>query len=240
MKLKLILLVIIVLTFLWYNQEVLIYPGILRHEKHLKEPFKRLKNGSYYKDGNTKILWIVLGGNNSMPHSFEILNKSKHSILLIKYPKFAKYYDEQINSHTLNNRINDSLKEINYKDLEINFICHSIGCAVGLNYLRFHKYIKPKKLILLAPFWKIEEVIYDCYKIPQFLLDILLEHKWNNHENLSHLNHIDDITILHGENDPLISWKQGERLSKLRDNIKFIKTNDDHSSIINYLFILLI
>jgi hypothetical protein len=147
----LITVIIITLMGLGFLQESLIYPGLKREKIHLKEPFDQIDN-SYYKKGSTGKLWILLGGNNSLPGDFEdyVIDK-QDSFLLVTYPGYNGA-ELRPDPETMNKVIENCMKKLD-KNYKINFLCYSIGCAVAINYLSsVGKKTNTDKVILLAPF----------------------------------------------------------------------------------------
>ncbi len=229
---------LIALFLAWIFQEQLIYPGLFRTSFKLSFQNIQTKDGDtgcYYKEGNPGTpLWIVLGGNNSLPQDYQALaSKTVNSYLLINYPGFGGTVGK-MKPETTAELISNCLKAVQKPNQVINFICHSIGCAVGLNFLDKNPHIVPKRLVLLAPFWKLEEVIAKKYTfvLPESVITSLINHTWDNFEHIESLHPETDVTIVHGRNDRLIDWKQGERLAKKHKNAKFTLTDDDHNSIV--------
>ncbi len=231
---KITFIIIILMIILLYKQETLIYPGIGREIDYLhpvtKEPFE-LIDTSYYKQGTTGNIWILLGGNASLPSDYiSYVKHSKNSILLLTYPGFNKT-KLRPNLDNINLVIDCCIKKLNkrgYHNENISFICYSIGCAAGINYLSTNK-LKINKLILLAPFYNISKVIEDNYYIPQFISNSLLDHVWDNHK-IKDIHQSINVIIIHGKNDKLINVKHSEILSKVRFS-KLIITEDCHNTI---------
>jgi predicted alpha/beta hydrolase family esterase len=232
---------LLVLFGTWFKQESLIYPGKFRNSKIPDKPFVHLANGSWYLERkNSKKIWIVLGGNNSMPHDFkkEAL-ASEYSFLLVHYPGFGRKTGNTRPKTTfrlINECLKECFKRIKYK--EINFVCHSIGCGIGLHYIAHAKKFILKKVgrvVLLAPFWKLEEVIANkkTYILPEKMITMLIDHTWNNYEHIKLVPRNIEVIIVHGSKDSLIDYKQGKRLSNVRKGTRFIMTNDDHDTITN-------
>jgi hypothetical protein len=239
-------------------QDSFIFVGMYRDSKYLfKKPFEKIE-GSYYKQGSSDELFVVCGGNDSLPQDYvKTALGSEHSFLLICYPNYYKNIGG-IPSGTLNLNLESSgiqqileefeppnpyntyseihrclrKKAYKYKN-KITFLCYSIGCAIGLNYLSnsyFSKYTN--KIILLAPFYSLEEVAnYKYTFLPSMFITPLLKYTWNNYEHITKIPNDIKIIIIHGKNDNFITYDHGERLSKLRENIEFIVTEDDHNSV---------
>ncbi len=226
-----IFLVFIILLALTTYQERLIYPGIKREKQILKEPYEDI-HGSYYKKGTTGILWVFFGGNNSLPIDFiDITNSFNHSFLIITYPGYNNTPSKP-SPETINNLVEKCLEKIlkKNKNYTINFMCYSIGCAAGINFLS-NKKLLVNKILLLAPFWSLDEIVHSKYPFPKFIIKQLMNHNWEN-EKIKEIDPNIDVTIVHGKNDELIHFNHSERLAKLR-KCKLILTNDTHSTMRN-------
>jgi predicted esterase len=92
-------------------------------------------------------------------------------------------------------------------------MCYSIGCAVGINYLAKTEQII-NKLVLLAPFWSLDEIVHSKYPFPFLVIKKLLNHNWEN-EKLKYIDNNIDVTIIHGTFDKLINIDHSKRLSKV-------------------------
>jgi hypothetical protein len=228
--LSVIFLIFLILLYLFVNQQKLIYPGMSREidvsHPILKEPFEMI-NTSYYKKGKTGKLWLILGGNRSLPSDFtDYIGESTNSILMITYPGYNKT-ELKPNLETINLTIDNCIKKLNikgYNNNDINFICHSIGCAAAINYLA-NKKIEIGKLVLLAPFSNISQVIYDKYMIPKFLINKLIDHMWDNQKIIDVHKSI-EIVIIHGKHDKYLCELRGCNLEI---------TDDDHNSIKRFI-----
>jgi len=227
--------VIIFLSVLTIFQEQLIYPGINRPTLLLNEPFENI-HGSYYKQGTSGILWVIFGGNHSLPADFIHLveqDSVNHSFLIITYPGYNET-PLKPTPESINLLVDKCIQKI-MKNYKINFLCYSIGCAAGINYLH-HNYrhgnrlkLPINKLILLAPFWSLDEIVHSKYPFPKSMIKQLLNHNWEN-EKLKSIDPDIKVIIIHGKNDELIHFSHSERLAKLR-HCQFILTNDTHGSV---------
>lgn len=215
-----------------HKQENLIYPGMKRPIHILQEPFENIHH-SFYKKGTTGKIWIYFGGNNNNPIDYHDIFKNisiEHSILLITYPGYNGF-KQDMNPHNTNLTIKKCINSIlnkGYNIKDINFICYSIGCAIAINYLATHN-ININNLVLLAPFWSLDEIVHSKYPYPISIIKFLMNHNWENYK-LKDIHPNINTTIIHGKNDELIHYSHSDRLSKLR-NIELIYTNDDHRSI---------
>lgn len=228
-----VLLVVVLFYFIVLFQDFLIYPGILKNCKELKHPFIKIGN-SYFKKGTSDQLWIIFGGNNSSPDNFHFFKNSNNNFIIINYPSFcgSDGIMNPLNSFIL---IDICLKKCKnfIKNLTINFACYSMGCAVGLHYLH-KKQININKIVLLAPFYSLESVIF----LPEMISFYLLDHTWNNYEFVQSLK-CNSIIFIHGKNDNIIDYKQSIKLYNLCKIKKKIKiTNDNHESIKKYFLFL--
>jgi predicted alpha/beta hydrolase family esterase len=226
-----ILLLLILVTF----QESLIYPGMKRPGEILKEPFEQIHD-SFYKKGSTGKIWIFFGGNGSLPIDYINgikLIKEDHSFLIITYPGYNGT-KTKLTPGTTNALISKCIEELNnrgYQPKDINFMCYSIGCAIAINYLSDHPLLI-NKLILLAPFWSLDEIVHSKYPFPIFLIKKLINHNWEN-ERLKNVHSKIDITIIHGKQDKLIDYSHSQRLSEVTKCKLILTEYDDHQSIYN-------
>jgi len=221
----------------------LLYPGRYRECTELGEPWQKISN-SYYKKGTTKDLWVVLGGNNSVPTDYvKFTIGSDHNFILIGYPGYCleggkgpSHPDPTNTAKEIKTSL-DKFKDTNTNTNTntINFVCYSIGTGVGLNFLSNHPEYQVKKVVLIAPFWSIEDIVWDKCFIPNSIINYFLVHSWDNHANIIKLPDIIDLTLVHGKNDILITSEHSERLFELikhRKNAKLILTeDDDHLSV---------
>lgn len=225
-------LILLGLVILLAIQDFFIYPGRFRTKpENIEEGFENI-NGSLFKKGVSKKLCIVFGGNSSIPSDF--VSFSKHSdnyILIIAYPGYfgtpgiprsettVKYIDELVKKLVKNHGIT-----------ETNFICHSIGCAIALDYLKKTKH-KPTKVVLFAPFYNLSYIIHKESGIPLNIVRFVLMQEWDN-TVIKDLPQDLDIVIYHGTNDKLIHHNESVSLSKLHKGVKLIITEDDHNSLV--------
>jgi predicted esterase len=238
MVLSLILSLILSLMTLVYYQETLIYPGMSRPGQKLKKPFEAIGN-SYYKKGSTGKLWVFFGGNAAIPIDYMDhikLIEPDDSLLIITYPGYNGD-KTKLSPETTNEIIDHCIKEIKlkgYKNTYINFICYSIGCAIAINWLHKNK-TQINNLVLLAPFWSLDEVIYSKYPFPSVLIKSLINHNWEN-KKITDINKNINITIFHGKQDKLIHYSHSVRLAKLAkltESKLIITEHDDHNTIRN-------
>ena len=219
-------------------QKHLLYPGRHRECKTLEEPFTQIEN-SFFKPGTSQDLWVFLGGNNSIPSDYShYAQTSEHNCLLITYPGY-NCNEADPNPDTMADTIKKCLDKLKdnpmHKKFVINFVCFSIGTGVGLYFLsKYGKDYNIKKVILLAPFWSIDEIVWDKCLIPQSVVRYLLIHNYENHLNLLQIPKDIEITIAHGKSDEIISHEHSLRLNKLRKS-KLIITDDDTHLTINRL-----
>lgn len=220
-----VLLFVVYLILLYFLQDYIIYAGINRYCISLKDKYESIGPGCYYKKGTTGTLWIVLGGNESLPEQYtDIIDEYDHSFVTVSYPGYGENrtkYGHCPRSDTVVSLLDTILKEVvdDYKD--IRFICHSMGCGIGLYYLSHKKlHFDVNKVILLAPFWSLIAVISESYYsafISDFLVKYIVRSEWNNYENIQLVDPKTEIHIYHGRYDSLISWEQSYRLKCLRN-----------------------
>lgn len=224
-------------------QEHFIYTGYHRTIIPLKPPYQHLKNNSYYKQGTSDELWLIFGGNGSLPQDYVILTKNtNHSYIYINYPGFGGI-DGSMSPNSSLKLIDDIITLIPNKYTNINILGYSIGCAVSMHYL----YKRPKfmkkinKIRLLAPFWSLDEVANNRYLpyLPNYIIKTLLSHNWENYIYIKHIDPNINLIILHGQNDIYVPYDQSKRLHELRPNTMFITTDDDHESILKKINIVL-
>jgi predicted esterase len=226
---------ILFLAVLTVFQKKMIYPGMSRQGQILKEPFKQIYD-SYYKKGSTGKIWLFFGGNGAIPADYidhmDLIDPD-HSFLIVTYPGYNGV-KKDLNPKTTNETIDNCIKEIiqkGYKYSDINFMCYSLGCAIAINWLSENK-IPINNLVLLAPFWSLDEIVYSKYPFPPLIIKLLMDHNWEN-EKLKHIHKDINITILHGKQDKLIHYNHSERLSELRKTKLILTEDDDHQSIRN-------
>lgn len=234
-----IVFLLLLLFTLTIYQESLIYPGMKRPSQILKKPFEQIDN-SFYKKGSTGKIWVFFGGNGALPIDcidYMKLIKPDHSFLIITYPGYNGV-KEKLTPKSINNTIDRCIQQIKdrgYKPSDINFMCYSLGCAIAINWL-FDTKFEINKLVLLAPFWSLDEIVNSKYPFPKFVIKKLMNHNWEN-EKLENINQKIDVTIFHGKQDKLIDCSHSERLSKIKIGSKLIFTEDDHQSIRNVISI---
>ena len=204
------------------------------------------------KDTEETEIWVVIGGNGSLAldwindigylRSKKSHHTSKHGHLLIEYPGYGKssgYPSTETIFKVIQKSINKILKT--HKNIKINFICHSLGCASCLYYINKENdpniISKIRQIILLAPFYTLKDVAVSKYYMPRVLADYLIRHRWDSHKNIKSLDKLStkaSLKIIHGTNDDLIDISQGLELFKEAPNSiskEFIETNDSHNSI---------
>lgn len=217
-----------------FFQEYLMYPGRYREQSVISESFRQIDK-SYYKKGISNKLWVICGGNYSIPQDYVKFTEGlDHSWLLVNYPGYPGNENEHPNPETMSKNIRKCLEKLKeYK--HINFLGYSIGTAVTLNYLEKYGPDHPvETVILLAPFYSIDEIIYSKFLVPRIVTQNLLNHNWNNYEAITKLPVDINLTIAHGKNDEVVNYEQSIQLHELiKDKIhtKLILTEDDHMSV---------
>jgi len=94
----------------------------------------------------------------------------------------------------------------------LNLLCHSIGCAAGLNFAVRHPV---DRIILLAPFTSLRDMARRTVGWP---LCWLLLHNYDNRARLSELaarQHPPRVLILHGDDDRLVPVSMGRQLASM-------------------------
>jgi uncharacterized alpha/beta hydrolase family protein len=196
-------------------------------------------------------IWVVIGGNGSLALDWitdighlrsEEHHTSKHGHLLIEYPGYGKSKGCP-STETIFKVIQKSIYKIleTHKNIKLNFICHSLGCASCLYYINQETdpniLSRIREIILLAPFYTLKDVAVSKYYIPRMFADTLIRHRWDSHKNIKSLDKLSkeaSLKIIHGSNDELIDISQGLLLFQEAPhsiNKEFIETNDNHNSI---------
>lgn len=228
----LIVLSLLVLLVLLSIQDYFIYPGRFRpRPENIHEKFENI-NGSLFKKGHSSKLCVIFGGNGSIPSDFiDYAKHSDHSVLIIAYPGYFGTSGIP-RSDTTVEYINDVLLPVVKKNniKETHFICHSIGCAIALNYLKQTGF-SLTKVILFAPFYNLSYIIHKESGIPLEIVRLVLMQEWDN-SIIGDLHQDLDIIIYHGKNDKLIHHNESISLSKLHKGVKLIITDDDHNSLV--------
>jgi pimeloyl-ACP methyl ester carboxylesterase len=134
-----------------------------------------------------------------------------------------------------NSVINFLINEQEVNSQNMDFVAHSLGCAVLLNSLAERDSQEQfGNLTLLAPFKSVRDMIKAKLKIlPQFIIN-WLTNAWNNHEAIAKLKgKVADIKIVHGTKDILIPITQARELHQeaARNGIKseFVEVNCGHN-----------
>jgi pimeloyl-ACP methyl ester carboxylesterase len=95
-------------------------------------------------------------------------------------------------------------------DENVNLLCHSIGCATGLNFAAKHPI---QRMILLAPFTSLRDMARRTVGWP---LCWVLLHNFDNRARLRELaarTQPPRVTILHGDDDQLVPVSMGRQLA---------------------------
>lgn len=225
------------------QQQKYIYPGTLLPKVNAGEGFVDIGN-AYYKKGtsasggqnNDKQIWFLLGGNCCKSDDFSHV-VSDHSLCIVIYPGYGGTTGTP-EPHSIRKVLHTCIKHIKklgYQESNINFLCYSMGCAIGIDYLHFSK-MSINKLVLISPFYSLEDVVYDKYKVPINIITLLLDHSWDNSRLVN--TKFNKLTIVHGINDKLIGPRHVEKLvdvletnHDLINKYVVITTTDNHTTV---------
>ncbi len=116
-------------------------------------------------------------------------------------------------------------------DQNLNLLCHSIGCATGLNFALRHPV---DSVVLLAPFTSLRDMARRTVGWP---LCWLLLHNFENRARLRQLaarQHPPRVLIFHGSDDQLVPISMGRELASISPGmITFHEVpGADHNSIL--------
>lgn len=173
------------------------------------------------------------------------------SFLLIDYPGYGDNKGspspDSIQDAT-NLAVEASLASFREKSMVVtDFIVmgHSIGAAVASRWVASQgtsvTFPAVNTLVLSAPFTSVVEMAHVIFPfIPVSVARLLSRHNWDNVKALSRItdkNLADQIFIVHGDQDEIVPFAMGKRLSEVGDGrIKLIPVPDAfHNNLLNYI-----
>lgn len=225
------------------HQQEYIYPGTLLSKVDAGDGYVNIGN-AYYKEGGSgsgsgsgsKQIWFLLGGNCCRPNDFSHI-VSDDSLCVVIYPGYGGTTGTP-EPHSIRKTLHKcvrKIKKLGYDEKNMNFLCYSMGCAIGIDYLHLTK-MSINKLVLVAPFFSLEDVVYDKYLVPISIIKLLLNHSWDNSRLVD--TKFKKLTIAHGFYDKLIGPRHVEKLTdvleaspEVVDKYLVITTTDDHYTI---------
>lgn len=168
-------------------------------------------------------LWVLFPGNGSLALNWvNFLDPppaSREGFLLIDYPGYGNCHGSpapatiQTSAEAAFACLAQSLRtQPALLDQNLNLLCHSIGCAAGLNFAVRHPV---DRIILLAPFTSLRDMARRTVGWP---LCWLLLHDFDNRARLRELAarpHPPRILILHGADDQLVPVSMGRQLASM-------------------------
>jgi len=168
-------------------------------------------------------LWVVFPGNGSLALNWadfvEHATDPGNGFLLIDYPGYGNCEGSpspraiQESAEAAFGCLAQSLHcQPGALEGNLNLLCHSIGCATGLNFAERHPV---DSIILLAPFTSLREMGRRTVGWP---LCWLLLHNFDNRARLGELAaraHPPRITILHGSDDQVVPVSMGRELAAM-------------------------
>jgi len=225
-----------------YQEKLIFMPDVLpanytfQFDGHFKEKFIETPNntklnGLLFTTDSPKGVIFFLHGNagalNSWGFISDIYTAQKYDIFMLDFRGFGKsggtisseaqfYNDAQI--------AYDSIKK-EFGEDKITIIGQSIGTAPAAMLAAKNN---PKKLILISPYYSLEDLMYQKYHIiPGFLL----KYKFRTNEFISKVKA--PIFLIHGADDKLINSKATVRLKQLckKDDTMIIIPNIGHNGI---------
>jgi predicted esterase len=188
------------------------------------------------------VLILFHGNAGNVSHRLPFLKKLYTlglSILIFDYPGFGKsdgHPNEEncIQSGTLFIRFLKEKK--NYSFNQMIFYGESIGGSIATSCSDLYK---NNYLIIQSSFTDIKEIIQNVAKIPTFILQMIgfnTIHLLKKRKKISRMNKNIKTLIIHSQEDELIPFHHGKRLSKYADHL-FICKGKHSSPQLDYEFL---
>jgi pimeloyl-ACP methyl ester carboxylesterase len=168
-------------------------------------------------------LWVIFPGNGSL--ALDWVNfldpppDPRAGFLLIDYPGYGNCQGSpspasiQASAEAAFACLAQSLPtQPSVLEQNVNLLCHSIGCATGLNFAVRHPV---NRILLLAPFTSLRDMAQRTVGWP---LCWLLLHNFDNRLRLRELaarRHPPRVLILHGDDDRLVPVSMGRQLASM-------------------------
>lgn len=208
-------------SYLYLNQKSMIYfPNKEFFEKCIwfDDYKKENYNGArFYLKEKSKNIIIVYHGNagTACDKSYlkDLLEKTNDSIMFVEYSWYSGDNKTPSINLILNDvkNINNYLKENKYEKIIV------YGRSLWTWPASYQSYIsKVDKLILITPFTTFIDLVKIQY--PIFPITFLLTEKYNNQEWLK--NYKNEILIIHGDKDEVISYNLWKKLYNNLENTK--------------------
>ena len=210
-------------TAVYFFQESLIFfPQKLAQDYvfHFDGPFEELTfnvpeaeiNGLLFHADSSKGLIFYLHGNAgslaNWGNEAPIFTNLGYDVLMLDYRGYGKSTGEISSEEQLfedNQVVYDAMKQ-RYSEDHIHILGYSIGSGMATKLAADNQ---PNQLILQAPYFSLKALMREKYP---FLPTFLLRYPLKSHEHLQQTSC--PVTIIHGEEDEVIPFEQGLRLSQ--------------------------
>lgn len=188
--------------------------------------------------GRQRGVWLLLGGINSLAldwHQWFYREESDCSFLLLDYPGYglnkgiprARYISQggRAAISALADYLNTSVENVTSR---LGVLGHSLGTGAALDLT---SQLPVKRLILVAPFTSLKELVVHRYGMVQgTFLNIINPEKYPNLERLSSIinrSPSPEIFIIHGAEDSVIPPRMGRQLAELSpEKIAYIEVDN--------------
>ncbi len=228
--------VLVILGVVYYNQESMLFqPKKIRKITGITfdAPFKEESirvdaatelSGGLFTTKNPKGLVLFLHGNagalDTWGNAADVYLENNYDVFVLDYRGFGKSDGQITNEAQLYSDVQtvyDTLKR-RYSEEKITIVGYSIGTGFAA-YLAANN--TPKRLILLAPYYNMPDLVEHLYGInPRFLL----KYKLPTNEFFPKIKA--PVAIFHGDSDYLIYQGASEKLKQ------FFKPNDEYFTLI--------
>lgn len=215
----------------FFQESLIFFPQKLdpHYIFNFDEPFEELTfnvpeaelNGLLFHADSSKGLIFYLHGNagslGSWGNAASVYTNLGYDVLMLDYRGYGKstgeiYSEEQLFED--NQAVYNTIKQ-RYSEENIHILGYSIGSGMAAKLAADNQ---PNQLILQAPYHNLKSLMQEKYP---FLPPFLLRYPLKSHEYLQQTSC--PITIIHGEEDVVIPFEQGLRLSEASDqSIRFI------------------
>ena len=248
------LLLLVVLSILYFRQHVMVYHPRPYDESYayafpadgveINYTVAAAKYCAYYIPATAplpKHLWIAFCGNGSLALDWtKILREypgNDDAFLLIDYPGYGKnggyatIASTRASADAAFKALSERLK-LSEDQLTICTLGHSLGSAVALDFATHHRV---QKVVLIAPFTTLRE---EAATILGGWIARLLIESYDNRANLAEVARLNPharIAIFHGTRDQVIPVRMGRELAREFPFVEFFAIEDaDHVSVLNH------
>ncbi len=166
-------------------------------------------------------VWVLFPGNGSLALDWMGILKTppnpQDGYLMIDYPGYGDCQGSpspsaiEENAEAAFAALAASLHETPEEIGDLGALCHSLGCATGLDFAVHHPV---DRVILMAPFTSMGDMARRTVGWP---LCLLLTHRYDNRARLAELAaraHPPAVAIFHGEDDTVIPVAMGRELAE--------------------------